>query len=135
MPTALPAATEHEYQSAERTLWRRIVVAMVIAAPIGALVFAVLTAAAASMAGVALAGPAAAGAVIGVLGGVFWGMWGAVCAGVAEFERLEGHPHKTKKRGADEPSPRRQARAFAVREPLRYPQSDRARRQRHSQSA
>jgi phage-related baseplate assembly protein len=97
MSTALPAATEHEYQRAERTLIRRIVVAMAVAAPIGALVFAVMTGATASIAGVSVAGPAAAGAVIGVLAGVFWGMWIAVCASVAEFERLEGHPHKKKR--------------------------------------
>lgn len=134
MPTALPSATEHEYQNAERTLWRRIVVAMVIAAPISAAVFAALTAAAASMAGVALAGPAAAGAVIGVLAGLFWGMWIAVCVGVADFERLEGHPHK-KKRGLEAPSPTRQLGAFAAPKPLPHPQSDRARRPQHSRSA
>jgi hypothetical protein len=70
---------------------------MAVAAPIGALVFAVMTSAAAAIGGVSVAGPAVAGAVVGVLGGVFWGMWVAVCASVAEFERLEGHPHKKKR--------------------------------------
>jgi hypothetical protein len=93
-PTVLPTATELEYQEAERTLWRRIVVWMAVGAPLGALTFAALTGAAAQIAGVGLEGPILAGAVIGTLAGLFWGMWAGVCVSVAKFEELEGHPHQ-----------------------------------------
>ena len=98
VPVPLPSVSEAEYQSAERGMMHRIGRSTAVTIPAAIVFFGTLLVIAASIAGVSVVPAAAAGAVIGLLAGVFAGMWVGVCMSAAEFERLEGHPHRPRVR-------------------------------------
>lgn len=71
---------------AEAHLAHRILVATGVAVPIAVLFFAGLLASAMALAGQSTLVPAAMGAGIGVLAGVFFGMWAGFVASVPELD-------------------------------------------------
>ncbi len=68
---------------------RRIVIATLVAVPLCALLFAGLVALAATIAGVSVVMPIVAGAGVGMLAGLFCGMWTGVVLSVNEVEVVE----------------------------------------------
>jgi hypothetical protein len=93
-PVPLPYAAVADYEAAERAMVRRMRRDTLLATPITMLFFATVLGVAASVAGASVVGAAGAGAVIGLLGGLFVGVWAGVVGSVASFEELEGHPHR-----------------------------------------
>jgi hypothetical protein len=79
---------------AEAHLVHRILVSMVIAIPICAVVFVGLLDAAMALDGDSLLVPSALGVGVGVLAGVFFGMWAGFVGSVHELDRedLGHHP-------------------------------------------
>jgi hypothetical protein len=73
---------------------RRIRRATLFATPITMLFFATVLGIAAWAADASVLGAAGAGVVIGLIGGLFVGVWAGVVRSVATFEELEGHPHR-----------------------------------------
>ena len=69
----------------------RIVVATAIAIPLGAIVFAGLVALGAVIAGVPATISALTGAGIGVLGGLFFGVWAGFIASIDELDATDQH--------------------------------------------
>ena len=84
---------EHADTLAERRLVRRVLVWIGILVPIGAGFFALLIFIASRMGGVPSGAPVAMGAGIGVLSGVFFGMWAGVVASVSDIEHVEHEDH------------------------------------------
>ena len=81
---------EIEDLHAEQRLLRRMVIVLAIVVPVGAAFFAALMYTAARMAAVSTGPPVAYwGAGIGVLAGIFFGMWAGVVASVHDIERTE----------------------------------------------
>jgi hypothetical protein len=77
---------------AEAHLLHRILVSMAIAIPICVVVFVGLLDAAMALAGHSVLVPTAMGAGIGVLAGVFFGMWAGFVGSVHELDREDlGH--------------------------------------------
>ncbi len=74
---------------AERRLVHRVIVAVAILVPIGAVAFALLMMAATSLAGAPEGGPIAMGAATGVLVGFFFGVWAGVVASSGDIEHTE----------------------------------------------
>ena len=74
---------------AERRLVHRVVVAVAILVPIGAVAFALLMLAATGLAGAPEGGPIAMGAATGVLVGLFFGVWAGVVASAGDIEHTE----------------------------------------------
>jgi hypothetical protein len=74
---------------AEHRLVHRVFISMAIVIPILTAFTALLVFAAARIAGVPAVGPTAMGAGIGVLSGVFFGMWAGVVASVSDIEHVE----------------------------------------------
>ena len=82
--TALPPAAPEEL--AEQHLMHRILVATAIAIPVGAIVLAALVGGATAIAGQPAALSALMGAGIGVLAGVFFGVWAGFVASIRELD-------------------------------------------------
>jgi hypothetical protein len=77
---------------AEDHLLHRVAVAMVIAIPICVVVFVGLLDVAMAISGSSVLVPTAMGAGIGVLAGVFFGMWAGFVGSVRELDRVDlGH--------------------------------------------
>lgn len=77
---------------AEDHLLHRVLVAMIIAIPICVVVFVALLDVAMAFAGDSVLVPSAMGAGIGVLAGVFFGMWAGFVGSVKELDRVDlGH--------------------------------------------
>ena len=74
---------------AERRLVHRVLVAIAILVPIGAVTFALLMLAATSLAGAPEGGPIAMGAATGVLVGLFFGMWAGVVASARDIDHTD----------------------------------------------
>lgn len=78
-------------QQLAHNMTRRIVIATLAAVPLCALLFAGLVALATTMAGVSVVMPIIAGAGVGMLAGLFCGMWTGVVLSVNEVEAVERH--------------------------------------------
>ena len=94
-----PFDVEHEMRSrndrallAERHLVHRALLASALSIPIGAAFFALLVLVAVRLSSVPAGAPVAMGAGVGVLAGLFFGMWVGVVASVDELEHVE-HDH------------------------------------------
>ncbi|MEP6623487.1 MAG: hypothetical protein ABJC79_03530, partial [Acidimicrobiia bacterium] len=74
---------------AEAHLMHRILVATVLAVPIGAVIGALLLAGVVSIAGRPVATSAAMGAGIGVLAGLFFGVWAGFVASANELDHAD----------------------------------------------
>jgi hypothetical protein len=78
---------------AEAHLLHRVFVAMAVAVPVCILVFAGLLSAAMALSGNGALIPAAMGAGIGVLAGVFFGIWAGFVGSVHELDRVDFERH------------------------------------------
>jgi len=77
---------------AERRLVHRVLIAVAVLVPVGAVAFALLMLGATSLAGAPEGGPIAMGAATGVLAGLFFGVWAGVVASSGDIEHTED-PH------------------------------------------
>ena len=99
--TLPPAAPE---ELAEQHLMHRILVATAIAVPVGAVVLAALVGGATAISGQPAALSALMGAGIGVLAGVFFGVWAGFVASIRELDDVDLPVHR---RSVEATSPRR----------------------------
>jgi hypothetical protein len=74
---------------AERRLVHRVILAVAVLVPLGAVAFALMMLAATSMAGAPEGGPILMGAATGVLAGFFFGVWAGVVASSGDIEHTE----------------------------------------------